>query len=114
MHPKMFACLLLATLVATGLSGSMPTSRQVDSRTNYHRTAEPEPERTQRLIRRQWPEGLSLDQKHLISQFLPHIYAAELSGKENSVQMDDGFRSHNDPSWLDFGRRSLKDVNEDA
>ncbi|XP_048374164.1 gastrin/cholecystokinin-like peptide [Sphaerodactylus townsendi] len=114
MHPKVFACLLLAALVATGLSKCMPTSRQVDSQTDKHRTAMSGPERIQksdaeRLIRREWPGEPSWYQKHLISQFLPHMYAAELAGKENSVQTDDDFQS-----WMDFGRRSLKDVNKDA
>ncbi|XP_060112576.1 gastrin/cholecystokinin-like peptide [Heteronotia binoei] len=119
MHPKAFACLLLATLIATGLSRSLSASRQEDSRSNKHRTALLGAERTQksgtgRLIRREWPGGLSVDQKHLISQFLPHIYAAELAGKENAVQMDDGLHSREYPTWMDWGRRSLKDMNDDA
>ncbi|XP_015277984.1 PREDICTED: gastrin/cholecystokinin-like peptide [Gekko japonicus] len=119
MHPKVFACLLLATLIATGLSRSTSASRQGEGRSNKQRTAVPGPERTQKsdgrwIVRREWPGGLSRDQKHLISQFLPHIYAAELSGKENSVQMNDDLQSHDYPTWMDWGRRSLKDVNEDA
>ncbi|XP_054848352.1 gastrin/cholecystokinin-like peptide [Eublepharis macularius] len=119
MHPKVFACLLLATLIATSVSRSILTSRQVDSQSNKHRTSVPGLEGTQkssngRLIRREWPGGLSWDQKHLISQFLPHIYAAELAGKENSVQMADGLPNHAYPSWMDFGRRSLEDMDEDA
>ncbi|NWR63330.1 ANTR protein, partial [Bucorvus abyssinicus] len=65
-----------------------------------------------RLARRDWPESLSQEQKHLISQFLPHIFSAELSDRKGYVHGDKGMEALHDhyyPDWMDFGRRSAED-----
>ncbi|KAM6295647.1 gastrin/cholecystokinin-like peptide [Aegotheles albertisi] len=64
-----------------------------------------------RLVRRDWPESLSQEQKHLISQFLPHILT-ELSNHKGYVHGDEGAEALHDhfyPDWMDFGRRSAED-----
>ncbi|NXG61837.1 ANTR protein, partial [Hemiprocne comata] len=63
------------------------------------------------LVRRDWPESLSQEQKHLISHFLPHIFT-ELSDPKGSVHRDQGLEALHDhyyPDWMDFGRRSAGD-----
>ncbi|NXI48106.1 ANTR protein, partial [Galbula dea] len=58
------------------------------------------------LVRRDWPQSLSQEQKHLIAQFLPHIFT------ELSVHGDKGtedLHDHYYPDWMDFGRRSAED-----
>ncbi|NXQ81608.1 ANTR protein, partial [Nyctibius grandis] len=63
------------------------------------------------LVRRDWPESLSQEQKHLISQFLPHIFT-ELSDRMGYVQGGEGAEALHDhyyPDWMDFGRRSAED-----
>ncbi|NXS61373.1 ANTR protein, partial [Brachypteracias leptosomus] len=63
------------------------------------------------LVRRDWPESMSQEQKHLISQFLPHIFA-ELSDHKGYMQGDQGTEALHDhyyPDWMDFGRRSAED-----
>ncbi|NXF55225.1 ANTR protein, partial [Oceanites oceanicus] len=63
------------------------------------------------LVRRDWPESLSQEQKHLISQFLPHIFT-ELSDHKGYVHGDEGTEALHDhyyPDWMDFGRRSAED-----
>ncbi|NXS41738.1 ANTR protein, partial [Balaeniceps rex] len=63
------------------------------------------------LVRRDWPESLSQEQKHIISQFLPHIFA-ELSDRKGYVHGDAGMEALHDhyyPDWMDFGRRSAED-----
>ncbi|NXW07009.1 ANTR protein, partial [Fregetta grallaria] len=63
------------------------------------------------LVRRDWPESLSQEQKHLISQFLPHIFT-ELSDHKGYVHRDEGMEALHDhyyPDWMDFGRRSAED-----
>ncbi|NXH12572.1 ANTR protein, partial [Bucco capensis] len=58
------------------------------------------------LVRRDWPQALSQEQKHLISQFLPHFFT------ELSVPGDKGMEALHDhyyPDWMDFGRRSTED-----
>ncbi|XP_053115333.1 gastrin/cholecystokinin-like peptide [Hemicordylus capensis] len=111
MHSKVFACLLLATLLGTTLTRSY----QLDGRIRKQVKAALGPDRMQRsgnevLVRRDWPEGLSQAQKNLISQILPGIYPAEFAGKVSHLQTDN---THY-PAWMDFGRRSSEDVNEDA
>ncbi|XP_040473325.1 gastrin/cholecystokinin-like peptide [Falco naumanni] len=62
------------------------------------------------LIRRDWPESLSQEQKHLV-QFLPHIFT-ELSDHKGYVHGDKGTEALHDhyyPDWMDFGRRSAED-----
>ncbi|XP_009992508.1 PREDICTED: gastrin/cholecystokinin-like peptide, partial [Chaetura pelagica] len=68
------------------------------------------------LVRRDWPESLSQEQKHLISQFLPHIFT-ELSDPKGYVQGDQGMEALHDhyyPDWMDFGRRSAEDAADAA
>ncbi|KAM9255090.1 gastrin/cholecystokinin-like peptide [Cariama cristata] len=63
------------------------------------------------LVRRDWPESLSQEQKHLISRFLPHIFS-ELSDRKGYVHGDEGMEALHDhyyPDWMDFGRRSAED-----
>ncbi|NXV15848.1 ANTR protein, partial [Cepphus grylle] len=63
------------------------------------------------LVRRDWPESLSQEQKHLISQFLPHVFT-ELSDPKGYVRGDEGTEALHDhyyPDWMDFGRRSAED-----
>ncbi|KAM6042968.1 gastrin/cholecystokinin-like peptide [Theristicus caerulescens] len=63
------------------------------------------------LVRRDWPESLSQEQKHLISRFLPHIFT-ELSDRKGYVHGDEGMEALHDhyyPDWMDFGRRSAED-----
>ncbi|KAF1474751.1 Gastrin/cholecystokinin-like peptide, partial [Eudyptes chrysocome] len=63
------------------------------------------------LVRRDWPESLSQEQKHLISRFLPHIFT-ELSNHKGYVHGDKGMEALHDhyyPDWMDFGRRSAED-----
>ncbi|NXG74874.1 ANTR protein, partial [Baryphthengus martii] len=63
------------------------------------------------LVRRDWPQSLSQEQKHLLSQFLPHIFTAELS--ERKGYRDEGLEALHDhyyPDWMDFGRRSTEHV----
>ncbi|NXK14264.1 ANTR protein, partial [Herpetotheres cachinnans] len=64
------------------------------------------------LVRRDWPESLSQEEKHLISQFLPHIFTAELSDRKGYIHGDKGMEALHDhyyPDWMDFGRRSAED-----
>ncbi|NWI97390.1 ANTR protein, partial [Pitta sordida] len=66
----------------------------------------------QTLVRRDWPEYLSQDKQHLLSQFLPHILT-ELNKQEAFVQGDEGMEAlheHYYPDWMDFGRRSAEDA----
>ncbi|NXE14157.1 ANTR protein, partial [Lophotis ruficrista] len=63
------------------------------------------------LVRRDWPEALSQEQKHLISQFLPHVFT-ELGEHKGYVHGDEGMQALHDhyyPDWMDFGRRSAED-----
>ncbi|NWU72190.1 ANTR protein, partial [Pterocles burchelli] len=63
------------------------------------------------LVRRDWAESLSQEQKHFISQFLPHIFT-ELSARKGSVHGDaamEALHDHFYPDWMDFGRRSAED-----
>ncbi|NXS67370.1 ANTR protein, partial [Pandion haliaetus] len=64
------------------------------------------------LVRRDWPEALSQEQKHLISRFLPHIFA-ELSDRKDYMHGDEGMTALHDhyyPDWMDFGRRSAEEA----
>lgn len=47
------------------------------------------------LVRRDWPNSLSQEQKHLISQFLPHIFSG--TGREQGGQLLGGFTEHSPP-----------------
>ncbi|XP_014814564.1 PREDICTED: gastrin/cholecystokinin-like peptide [Calidris pugnax] len=63
------------------------------------------------LVRRDWPDSLSQEQKHLISRFLPHVFT-ELRDPKGSVPRDEGMDALHDhyyPDWMDFGRRSAED-----
>ncbi|NWU59211.1 ANTR protein, partial [Dromas ardeola] len=63
------------------------------------------------LVRRDWPESLSQEQKHLISRFLPHVFT-ELNNPKVYVRGDEGTEALHDhyyPDWMDFGRRSAED-----
>ncbi|NXL89452.1 ANTR protein, partial [Alectura lathami] len=63
------------------------------------------------LARRDWPQPLSQEQQHLISRFLPHVFA-ELSDRKGFVQGNEGMEAlheHFYPDWMDFGRRSTED-----
>ncbi|XP_062485090.1 gastrin/cholecystokinin-like peptide isoform X1 [Pezoporus occidentalis] len=59
------------------------------------------------LVRRDWPEALSQEQKHLISRFLPHIFT-ELRDRKGYEGMEDLHDLYY-PDWMDFGRRSAED-----
>ncbi|XP_065605255.1 gastrin/cholecystokinin-like peptide [Cyrtonyx montezumae] len=64
------------------------------------------------LARRDWPELPSQEQQHLISRFLPHVFA-ELSDRKGFVQGNGGaeaLQDHFYPDWMDFGRRSTEDA----
>lgn len=91
------------------------------------------------LVRRDWPQSLSQEQQHLLSQFLPHILTgtgssgwaalgghslapvpaltaafalAELNNHKAFVHEDKGIEALHDhyyPDWMDFGRRSAED-----
>ncbi|KAF7239204.1 Gastrin/cholecystokinin-like peptide [Varanus komodoensis] len=104
MHTKLLASLLLTALIGTSLSRAVPASFLVDGGLSKQG-----PDRLQRRngdgILQDWPGHLSRDQKHLISQFLPHLFAAELTGKENNLRENDPHF----PNWMDFGRRSSED-----
>ncbi|KAM9215087.1 gastrin/cholecystokinin-like peptide [Leptosomus discolor] len=59
------------------------------------------------LVRRDWSESLSQEQKHLIARFL-----TELSNHKGYVHGDEGAEALHDhyyPDWMDFGRRSAED-----
>ncbi|NWZ14946.1 ANTR protein, partial [Agelaius phoeniceus] len=63
------------------------------------------------LARRDWPQQLSQEQQHLLSQFLPHILT-ELNKHKAFVHEDEGLEALHDhfyPDWMDFGRRSAED-----
>ncbi|NXA74814.1 ANTR protein, partial [Thryothorus ludovicianus] len=63
------------------------------------------------LVRRDWPEYLSQEQQHLLSQFLPHVLT-ELNKHKAFVHEDEGMEALHDhyyPDWMDFGRRSAED-----
>ncbi|NXR95579.1 ANTR protein, partial [Hypocryptadius cinnamomeus] len=63
------------------------------------------------LARRDWPEYLSQEQQHLLSQFLPHVLT-ELNKHKAFVHEDEGMEALHDhyyPDWMDFGRRSAED-----
>ncbi|NXX13258.1 ANTR protein, partial [Podargus strigoides] len=69
------------------------------------------PQPPARLVRRDWPQSLSQEQKHLISRFLPHIFT-ELSDRKGYAPGDEGMAALHDhyyPDWMDFGRRSAED-----
>ncbi|NXI20603.1 ANTR protein, partial [Irena cyanogastra] len=62
-------------------------------------------------VRRDWPEYLSQEQQHLLSQFLPHVLT-ELNKHKAFVHEDEGMEALHDhyyPDWMDFGRRSAED-----
>lgn len=91
------------------------------------------------LARRDWPEHLSQEQQHLLSQFLPHVLTgtgssgwaplgghslapvpaltaacalAELNKHKAFVHEDEGMEALHDhyyPDWMDFGRRSAEE-----
>ncbi|NXG05942.1 ANTR protein, partial [Sakesphorus luctuosus] len=68
------------------------------------------------LVRRDWPEYLSQEQQHLLSQFLPHVLT-ELNNHKGFVHEDEGLEAlheHYYPDWMDFGRRSAEDVADTA
>ncbi|XP_071584788.1 gastrin/cholecystokinin-like peptide isoform X2 [Heliangelus exortis] len=102
MQVKVCISLTLTILVTTGLCqpaaearGTAGTPRRIPPN----------------LVRRDWPESLSQEQKHLISQFLPHIFT-ELGEHKGSVHWDEGTEALHDhyyPDWMDFGRRSAQD-----
>ncbi|NWZ70077.1 ANTR protein, partial [Acrocephalus arundinaceus] len=63
------------------------------------------------LVRRDWPQYLSQEQQHLLSQFLPHVLT-ELNKHKAFVHEDEGMEALHDhyyPDWMDFGRRSAED-----
>ncbi|NWU12549.1 ANTR protein, partial [Cephalopterus ornatus] len=68
------------------------------------------------LVRRDWPEYLSQEQQHLLSQFLPHVLT-ELNNHKGFVHEDEGMEAlheHYYPDWMDFGRRSTEDTADAA
>ncbi|XP_072775284.1 gastrin/cholecystokinin-like peptide [Taeniopygia guttata] len=69
------------------------------------------PQHPPSLARRDWPEYLSREQQHLLSQLLPHVLT-ELSKHKGFVHEDEGMEALHDhyyPDWMDFGRRSAGD-----
>ncbi|XP_074893050.1 gastrin/cholecystokinin-like peptide [Buteo buteo] len=62
------------------------------------------------LVRRDWPDSLSQEQKHFISQLLPVF--TELRDRKGYVHGDEGMAALHDhyyPDWMDFGRRSAEE-----
>ncbi|NXL77617.1 ANTR protein, partial [Leptocoma aspasia] len=69
------------------------------------------PQHPPSLARRDWPQQLSQEQQHLLSQFLPHVLT-ELNKHKAFVHEDEGMEALHDhfyPDWMDFGRRSAED-----
>ncbi|NWU96055.1 ANTR protein, partial [Upupa epops] len=63
------------------------------------------------LVRRDWSQSLSQEQRHLISRFLPHLLT-ELSDRKGYSHGNQGLEALHDhyyPDWMDFGRRSAED-----
>ncbi|NXQ17860.1 ANTR protein, partial [Peucedramus taeniatus] len=70
-----------------------------------------DPQPAPSLVRRDWPQYLSQEQQHLLSQFLPHVLT-ELNKHKAFVHEDEGLEALHDhfyPDWMDFGRRSAED-----
>ncbi|NXY92151.1 ANTR protein, partial [Alcedo cyanopectus] len=60
------------------------------------------------LVRRDWPQSLSQEQKHLISQFLPHVFTELGDHKGYGEEGTEALHDHYYPDWMDFGRRSAE------
>ncbi|XP_074783214.1 gastrin/cholecystokinin-like peptide [Athene noctua] len=66
------------------------------------------------LVRRDWPQALSQEQKDLISRVLPHILT-ELSDRKGYLHGDEeALHDHYYPDWMDFGRRSAEGAGDAA
>ncbi|XP_032090948.1 gastrin/cholecystokinin-like peptide [Thamnophis elegans] len=102
MHAKMFAGLFLTILLSISFLRSESQAKVVPGQDRIQRGGGP--------VRRDWPMQLTQDQKHLISQFLPHLYHSELAALGNNLNEDD----MHFPNWMDFGRRSSEDQDGDA
>ncbi|KAM9368862.1 gastrin/cholecystokinin-like peptide [Phaethornis superciliosus] len=103
MQVKVCISLSLTILVTTGLCQPTPEAPG---------TAGTPPRLPPSLVRRDWLESLSQEQKHLISQYLPHLFTAELGDHKGYVHGDEGTEAlydHYYPDWMDFGRRSTED-----
>ncbi|XP_050768038.1 gastrin/cholecystokinin-like peptide [Gymnogyps californianus] len=61
------------------------------------------------LVRRDWPESLSQEQKHFMSRFLPHIFTELSNRKGYGDEGMEALHDHYYPDWMDFGRRSAED-----
>ncbi|XP_025070301.1 gastrin/cholecystokinin-like peptide [Alligator sinensis] len=114
MKGKVYMCLLLAILVTACLSRATSDARQLGSAPDTNGMPHRSSPAHAKLVRRDWLASLSQDQKHLISKFLPHIYGAELANQENYWHEDDALHDHDYPGWMDFGRRSIEDLEGDS
>ncbi|XP_021233786.1 gastrin/cholecystokinin-like peptide [Numida meleagris] len=61
------------------------------------------------LARREWPEPPSPEQQHLLSRFLPHVFAEQSKGFVQGNGEAEALHDHFYPDWMDFGRRSTGD-----
>ncbi|NWI62142.1 ANTR protein, partial [Todus mexicanus] len=100
MKVKMCISLILATVATTCLC--RPAAEAPGAAGHPHQLPA-------RRVQRDWPESLSQEQNHLISQFLPHVFAAELSDhKGYGDEGTEALHDHYYPDWMDFGRRSAE------
>ncbi|XP_042643237.1 gastrin/cholecystokinin-like peptide [Tyto alba] len=60
------------------------------------------------LVRRAWPKAPAQEQKHLISQLLPHIFTELSDRKGYGDEGMEALHDHYYPDWMDFGRRSAE------
>uniref|UniRef100_A0A8D0HCR7 Gastrin/cholecystokinin peptide hormone domain-containing protein n=1 Tax=Sphenodon punctatus TaxID=8508 RepID=A0A8D0HCR7_SPHPU len=96
MQGKVGLCVLLALLATSCFCRPASNTHQPEKRQHSN-----------------WLGTLSQDQKHLISQFLPHLYAEELASKDGSWHgKDAAVHPHDYPNWMDFGRRSSEDSDD--
>ncbi|XP_053855797.1 gastrin/cholecystokinin-like peptide [Vidua macroura] len=101
---KVMLCLGLVLALAVAACLSRPAAEAPAARGDPH-------QHPPSLARRDWPEYLSQEQQHLLSQFLPHVLT-ELNKHKAFVHEDEGMEALHDryyPDWMDFGRRSAED-----
>ncbi|NXD85201.1 ANTR protein, partial [Halcyon senegalensis] len=99
MQVKMCIILVLAMVVTTCLCRPAPEAPGAGGTPHQLPSS---------LVRRDWPESLSQEQKHLISQFLPHIFTELGDHKGYGDEGTEALHVHYYPDWMDFGRRSTE------
>ncbi|KAE8574745.1 hypothetical protein XENTR_v10003559 [Xenopus tropicalis] len=99
MHNKGYISVLLAVLATASLCRPM-----ADVESSHHGSPRKSPV-TSELNRRDLMASLSHDQRQLISQLLPHLYAELSNGEAHFLPVQD--RDY--AGWMDFGRRSLEE-----